>query len=272
MGDVGGGRLARWAGGVAVVAVCAYLVLPLVTVVVSSFSAANSFHFPPRAWSLHWYAQVFVGGDWTQSLGFSARLIVLVVPVVLALGVLGGYAIGAGEFPGRGVLATLFLSPMAVPGVMLGLALLYQLQTWHLVGSLAGIWLAHLVVAFPFCVRVVAVSAATIDPQLVRAARALGASPLRAFLTVTVPLLRPGIVAGTFLTAVISLGEVAVSVFVSGTSTVTVPVRIYSAAQVQIEPTIAAVSTLLLLASVVVIAVIDRVFDVSRLLVGTPRP
>nr|WP_269329117.1 ABC transporter permease subunit [Kineosporia babensis] len=149
---------------------------------------------------------------------------------------------------------------------MLGLALLYQLQTWGLVGSTTGIWLAHLVVSFPFCVRVVAVSAASIDPQLVRAARSLGASELRAFLTVTVPLLRPGIIAGAFLTTVVSLGEVATSVFVSGSNTVTVPVRIYSAAQVQIEPTIAAVSTLLLVASVLAIALIDRFFNVSRLL------
>jgi putative spermidine/putrescine transport system permease protein len=259
-------RLGRWSGRVAVILICAFLLLPLVTVVISSLSAANSFHFPPQHWSFRWYSEAFGQPDWLGSLRFSAELIVLVVPVVLVLGILGGYAVGAGQFPGRGALSTLFLSPMAVPGVMLGLALLYQLQTWHLVGSPTGIWLAHLVVAFPFCVRVVAVSAAAIDPQLVRAARSLGASPVRAFLTIVVPLLRPGIVAGAFLTAVISLGEVAVSVFVSGANTVTVPVRIYSASQIQIEPTIAAVSTVLLIASVIVIAVIDRVFRLSRLL------
>jgi putative spermidine/putrescine transport system permease protein len=260
------GGLARWSSRIVVALISAFLLLPLVSVVISSFSAANSFHFPPVGWSLRWYHEVFAGEDWMQSLGFSAQLIIMVVPVVLVLGILGGYAVGAGQFPGQNLLSTLFLSPMAVPGVMLGLALLYQLQTLHLVGSITGMWLAHLVVAFPFCVRVVAVSAAEIDPQLVRAARSLGASPVRAFLTVTLPLLRPGIVAGAFLTAVISLGEVAVSVFVAGTSTVTVPVRIYSAAKVQIEPTIAAVSTLLLVASVIVIVVIDRVFHLSRLL------
>ena len=98
------------------------------------------------------------------------------------------------------------------------------------------------------------------------AARSLGATPLRTFLTVTVPLLRPGIVAGAFLAAVISLGEVAVSVLVAGAGEATVPVRIYSAVQVQLEPTVAAVSTLLLLVSVATIAVLDRTVHVSRFL------
>lgn len=260
------GRVARGVHVLVVTLICAFLLVPLITVAVSSFSEANSFRFPPEGWSLRWYAEVFAGQDWLQSLAVSGRLILLVVPVVIILGTLGGYAVGAGTFPGRGVLSTLFLSPMAVPGVMLGLALLYQLQLWGLVGSFWGLWLAHLVVSFPFCVRLVAVSAAAIDPKLQLAAKNLGASSIRTFFTVTVPLLRPGIIAGAFLTAVISLGEVAVSVFVAGSTTVTVPVRIYSASQVQIEPTIAAISTLLLLASVAVIVIIDRVSNVSRLL------
>ncbi|GAB3262219.1 ABC transporter permease [Kineosporia babensis] len=258
--------VARWSNRIAVLVVCGFLLLPLFAVVISSFNSANNFRFPPEGFSFRWYEEAFAGTAWAESLQFSALLALMVVPFVVVLGTLGGYAVAAGDFRGRGLLSSLFLAPMAVPGVMLGLALLYQLQTWGLVGSTTGIWLAHLVVSFPFCVRVVAVSAASIDPQLVRAARSLGASELRAFLTVTVPLLRPGIIAGAFLTTVVSLGEVATSVFVSGSNTVTVPVRIYSAAQVQIEPTIAAVSTLLLVASVLAIALIDRFFNVSRLL------
>jgi putative spermidine/putrescine transport system permease protein len=153
-----------------------------------------------------------------------------------------------------------------VPGIMIGLALLYQFQTSGARGTLLSIWVAHLVVTFPFCVRVAAVSAASLDRRLVHAARVLGASRIRAFLTVTVPLMRPGIVAGAFLAAVISLGEVAVSVFVAGPNTTTVPVRIYSAVQVQLEPTVAAVSTLLLLLSVITIAVLDRTIHISRFL------
>ena len=249
-----------------VVLVCAFLLLPLLVVALSSFNAANNFRFPPSSLSLRWYAEVFGSAQWLDALGYSLRLAVLVVPVVVVLGTLGGYAVGAGNFPGRRALGLLFLSPMAVPGVMVGLALLYQLQRTGLVGSAQGLWLAHLVVTFPFCVRVVAVSAAALDPALPRAALSLGASPLRTFLTVTVPLMRPGIVAGAFLGAVISLGEVAVSVLVAGAGEATVPVRIYSAVQVQLEPTVAAVSTLLLLVSVVTIAALDRTIHVSRFL------
>ncbi|MEV0890541.1 ABC transporter permease [Promicromonospora sp. NPDC050262] len=251
---------------VPVALVCAFLLLPLAVVALSSFNAGNNFRFPPSGLSLRWYAEVFGSAQWLDSLGYSLLLVLLVVPVVVVLGTLGGYAVGAGSFPGRRALGLLFLSPMAVPGVMVGLALLYQLQRTGMVGSAQGLWLAHLVVTFPFCVRVVAVSAAALDPALPRAARSLGASPLRTFLTVTVPLMRPGIVAGAFLGAVISLGEVAVSVLVAGAGEATVPVRIYSAVQVQLEPTVAAVSTLLLLVSVATIAVLDRTVHVSRFL------
>ncbi len=256
----------RVLGLVPLVLVCAFLLLPLVVVAVSSFNDGNNFRFPPSGFSLRWYAEVFGSPQWIDSLAYSLRVALLVVPVVVVLGTLGGYAVGAGTFPGRRALGLLFLSPMAVPGVMVGLAFLYQLQRSGMVGSAEGLWLAHLVVTFPFCVRVVAVSAAALDPQLPRAARSLGASPVRTFLTITVPLLRPGIVAGAFLAAVISLGEVAVSVLVSGAGESTVPVRIYSAVQVQLEPSVAAVSTLLLVVSVVTIAVLDRTVRISRFL------
>ncbi|MDN3310834.1 ABC transporter permease [Microbacterium oryzae] len=249
-----------------VVLVCAFLLLPLVVVAVSSLNTASNFRFPPSGLSARWYVEVFSSREWLTSLGTSLGLAVLVAPVVVVLGTLGGYAIGAGRFPGQRALAVLFLSPLAVPGIMIGLALLYQFQTTGARGTLLSIWIAHLVVTFPFCVRVAAVSAASLDRRLVHAARVLGASRIRAFLTVTVPLMRPGIVAGAFLAAVISLGEVAVSVFVAGSNTTTVPVRIYSAVQVQLEPTVAAVSTLLLLLSVITIAVLDRTIHISRFL------
>jgi len=249
-----------------VVLICAFLVLPLLVVAISSFTAANNFRFPPEALSLRWYADVFGSREWLSSLGLSLLIAVLVAPVAIVLGTLGGYAIGAGRFPGRSALSVLFLSPLAVPGIMIGLALLYQFQSTGLHGSMAGMWIAHLVVTFPFCVRVSAVSAATLDRRLVHAARVLGASRLRAFLTVTVPLLRPGIVAGAFLAAVISLGEVSVSVLVAGADSTTVPVRIFSAVQVQLEPSVSAVSTLLLLLSVITIAVLDRTIRISRFL------
>ena len=259
-------RVRRALGGAPVVLVCGFLLLPLVVVALSSFNADNSFRFPPSGLSLRWYGEVFGSSQWLDSLGYSLSLAALVAPAAVVLGTLGGYAVGAGTFPGRRALGLVFLSPMTVPGVMVGLALLHQLQGLRLVGSPTGLWLAHLVVTFPFCVRVAAVSAAALDPKLVAAARNLGASPLRAFLTVTVPLMRPGIVAGAFLTAVISLGEVAVSVFVAGSRDVTVPVRVYSAVQVQLEPTVSAVSTLLLIISVATIAVLDRTLRISRFL------
>ncbi|WP_051172507.1 ABC transporter permease [Microbacterium indicum] len=258
--------LARVAGALPVILVCAFLLLPLVVVAVSSFTSASNFRFPPQGFSLRWYEEVFTSPDWLGTVGTSLILAVVVAPIAVVIGTLGGYAIGAGRFPGQRALNVLFLSPLAVPGIMVGLALMYQFQSLGLRGSAVGIVIAHLIVVFPFCVRVAAVSAASLDRRLVHAARVLGASRFRAFLTITVPQLVPGVVAGAFLAAVISLGEVAVSVFVAGSDTTTVPVQIYSAVQVQLEPSVAAVSTLLLVVSVATIAILDRTVHISRFL------
>lgn len=248
-----------------VIVVCAFFLAPLVVVVVSSFNSQNDFHFPPRGFSLRWYKAALSDPDWLGSILFSFGLLAIVVPVTLVLGTLAGYTVGVGRSRLSRVLGGFFLSPLMVPGVMVGLALLHQLQALHIVGTFWGIVIAHTVVTLPFCVRVVAVSAGGIGPGLDDAARSLGSSRLRAFLTVDLPLMRRGIVAGAVLASAISLGEVAVSVFVAGVDAVPIPVRIYSAVQVEPDPIVSAVSTLLLVFSTVVIVLLDRFAKISFL-------
>ncbi|RDG35479.1 ABC transporter permease [Streptomyces corynorhini] len=257
------GRVAAW---LPAAAVFVFLLAPLAVLALSSLNSTSSLSFPPSGLSLRWYGEVLSSQDWLVSFRLSGVLVLLVVLTTVTIGTLAGYGLVRGDFPGRGVLSGLALAPLMVPEIIIALGLLYYFQGLGLVNTLPGLWLAHSLVALPFVIRTVMVSAQALDPTLERAAATLGAGRARTFLTVTLPLLRPGILAGAVFAAVTSLGEVAVSALVSGSNTTTVPVRIFSAVQFQLDPSVAAVSTLLMLASVLVLVAVDRFTNFSEVL------
>ncbi|WP_114855460.1 ABC transporter permease [Brachybacterium sp. YJGR34] len=252
-----------WALFAAVALILLFLVGPLVVVVVSSFSATSSLAFPPEGYSLRWYEQVLTSREWRVSFSLSFLLAALAVPTVAVLSLLGGYGLVRGAFRGHGAIQAFLLSPLMVPEIMLGIGLLTYLQSWGLINTITGLWLAHSLVALPFGLRAVINVATSLDPRVEASAASLGAGPVRVFLTVTVPQLLPGLVSAGVFAAVISLGEVAVSTFIAGANTTTVPLRVLSAAQFELDPTAAVVSTLLMMISAVVILVLERLLRVS---------
>jgi len=259
-------RLVRLVGRLVAAGVFCFLAAPLLVLVMSSFNAGRSVSFPPSGLSLRWFAAVLSSPDWLVSFQLSGALVAMVVPTTVVIGTLAAYGLVRGRFPGRSALTGLALAPLMVPEIIIALGLLYYFQGIGLINTVPGLWLAHSLVALPFVIRAVMVSASGLDPTLERAAASLGASRARVFLTVTLPLLRPGILAGAVFAAVTSLGEVAVTALVAGANTTTVPLRIFSAVQFQLDPSMAAVSTLLMAASVVVMVVVDRFFRISEVL------
>lgn len=242
--------------------VLAFLMLPLVVLVGSSFDATSLVRFPPQGLSLRWYQSVLASPQWLVSINLSLLVACLVIPTVVVLGTLAAYGLFRGRQ--RGLLTAAFMSPLIVPEVMIGLGLLTYFQGTGLINSVAGIWLVHSLVTFPFVVRTVGISVQGLDRALERAGHSMGASPLRVFFTVTLPQLRPGIVAGAVFAGVLSLGEVAVSAFVAGPNTTTVPLRIFSAVQFELDPSAAAVSTMLMALSVAVMIALSRWVDISK--------
>lgn len=261
-----GSRLPGLFGKVFAGLVFLFLVAPLVVLVLSSLNSTTSVVFPPRGLSLRWFGYVLSSRDWLVSFQLSGLVMLMVVPTTVIIGTLAAYGLRRGHFPGRGLLNGLALAPLMVPEVIIALGLLYYFQGIGLLNTVTGLWLAHSLAALPFVIRAVLVSAAGLDETLERAAANLGAGRARVFLTITLPGLRPGILAGAVFAAVTSLGEVAITALIAGANTTTVPLRIFSAVQFQLDPSVAAVSTLLMVASVIVMIVVDRFFRISEAL------
>ena len=259
----------RLTGGMAVralsVAVSVFLLAPLVVVVLASFNSADFLSFPPRGFSLRWYRALWESEVWGDSFRLSLLVTAVVTPLALIIGTLAAYALVRYSFPGKGVITTLVMAPIVMPQIVLGIALLNYMSGLGLVGSLTGLILGHLVVTLPFTVRLVSISVHNLDPALERAAENLGATPLETFWRVTLPLLRPGIVAGAIFAAIISFGELAVTLLIAGARTTTLPLRIFNYTEYNFDPTINAVSTIFVVLALVLIIALDRLIGLVRI-------
>lgn len=242
---------ARLAGGIGVALVLAFLMLPIVIVIPLSFSEARYLSFPPPGFSLQWYREFFTREAWTGSALLSLWVGVATTAASLALGVPAALGLARGSFPGKRLLLGVLLSPIVAPGIVVAIGLYYAYARYGLVGHPAALVLAHTTLAVPFVVINVMASLSGIDPRLEQAARNLGASPLAAFRHVTLPLIRPGVFAGAVFAFVTSFDELLVALFLSGTTAVTLPRRMWEQINFSVTPTIAAASTLLIVLTTV---------------------
>ncbi|MET4121946.1 putative spermidine/putrescine transport system permease protein [Bradyrhizobium sp. JR1.5] len=221
-----------------------FLALPIVVVFLLSFSSVSYLTFPPPGFSLRWYAAYFGSADWLQSTWLSIWVAASVVALSTILGTLA--AIGIARLPSaiRTIALALIFSPMIVPGIVVAIGIYYAFSRYGLIGSPGAIVIAHTCLAVPFVVTSVSASVAAIDPSLEQAAMGLGATPGSTLRQVTLPLIRPGIFVGALFAFITSFDEVIVSLFLSGSGAVTLPRRMWDNILFQIDPTIAAVSTL----------------------------
>jgi putative spermidine/putrescine transport system permease protein len=231
--------------------ILAFLALPIVVVVVVSFSSATYLTFPPPAFGLRWYGVYFASDDWLRSTWLSLWVAAFVVVLATLLGTLA--ALGLARLPRalRVLASALILSPLIVPVIVVAIGIYYAFARYGLVSTPIGLILAHTCLAVPFVVTSVSASLAGLDPRLERAALSLGATPIGTFFQITLPLIRPGILAGGLFAFITSFDELVVALFISGSGAVTLPRRMWDDLLYQIEPTIAAVSTLTIVLTVV---------------------
>lgn len=245
------------------VAVYMVILAPIAVVVVASVSPTEVFTFPPAGFSLHWYRDFFA--DQSMQEGFILSFVVAALSSVisLVLGTLAAVALTRERFHLRDFITSFFLSPIVFPSLITGVALLLYFRLLG-VPILPGLVLGHAIISVPYVIRTVAASLALFDVSLEEAARIHGASPLRAFLRVTLPVVQPGIVAGAVFAFIVSFSEVNVTLFLSGPGAATLPIHIFSQLQFGAgQVIIAAASTLQILLILVLMLVVEKLFGLS---------
>jgi len=223
----------------------AYLIVPTLVIIPMSFTNSLLLQFPPRGFSTRWYAAFINDQTWTSSAFTSLEVAALAMVLATGLGTLTALGLVRGRYPGLRFVNGLVLSPLIVPLVVVAVGMQLMFTRWNLTGTLAGFVAAHTALAMPFVVVNVGAGLHTIDPQLEIAARTLGAPPLRAFWRVTFPLLLPSVVAGALFAFITSWDEVVVAIFLSSPLVRTLPVIMWSEVHDSLQPTIAAVASMI---------------------------
>jgi putative spermidine/putrescine transport system permease protein len=211
-----------------------------------SFSSASYMSFPPPGLSLRWYANFFGRSDWLDAAWLSVWIGCAVMALATLLGVPAAIAIVRARFRGKALLIGFIVSPVIAPVIIVAIGIYFFYARLGLVGNPVGLVIAHTCLAVPFVVINVAAALQGFDERLERAAMNLGATPWHTFWQVTFPIIRPGIFAGALFAFISSFDELVVALFVSGSTAVTLPRKMWDSIRFEIDPTIASVSTILI--------------------------
>jgi putative spermidine/putrescine transport system permease protein len=222
-----------------------FLLAPILVVVPMSFSTAISFAFPPPGYWLGYYAKYFTSEEWLEPtlnsfvIAFGAMTLTMLLVVPAAFGYVRY------RFRGKTLVNLLIMAPLIVPHVVSALAYYGFLGRAKLTGTLPGVMIAHGMLAVPVAFLVVSATLKGFDQNLERAAMSSGAGPLRTFVHVTLPILRPGMLVAALFAFLSSFNEAVVSLFIAGRGAVTLPKKMYESIRLESDPVIAVVSTLL---------------------------
>jgi spermidine/putrescine transport system permease protein len=237
-----------------------FLFAPIAIVVLFSFNKTASLTFPFHGWSLRWYREVYGSQVYRSAIFASLRIGLITVVTVVIVGTLAALGVTRYAFRGRGIVRAFLLFPAALPGLFVGIALLSFFVQTHIRLSLWTVMVGHLVYTLPYFFLVMSSRLQRFDYMLEESARDLGAGPWTTFRRVTLPIIAPSLIAGALVVFSLSWDEVFISFFTIGSQN-TLPLVIYSTVKQSVDPSVNAISTLLLAGSLVF------VFSVRRLLV-----
>jgi len=248
--------------------VVAFMLAPLVVVCLVAFTPENTLSVPTTSFSLRWFRAVFAHPDFLQSFQNSLWLALGSASIATLTAVPAALAITRYQFRGREALNGLFLSPLIIPHLVLGVALLRMFAVIGASGSFGWLVLGHVVVVTPYVLRLVLAAMVGFDRSAEQAALSLGASPATVFRRITLPMILPGVTGGWLLAFINSFDEVTLSIFITSPATVTLPVRMYMYATESIDPLMAAVSAQMVALTAAAMVLLDRIYGLDKVLVG----
>lgn len=243
-----------------------FLIAPLVFVVLVSFNGGDVPSFPPTDLSLRWYSVALQSENFMGGLVTSAWLALAATLVAAPVGVAAAFGIARGRWRGRAALEAFFLSPLIVPGIVIGIAVLVAMAAVEFGSAPLRLLVGHTLIVLPYTIRTVLASLARMDPALEEAGAVFGASRWQVLVYITLPQLKGSIFAGAILSFILSFDDVSVSLFLSSAQTSTLPIAIMSYMQYNFDPSIAAISAMLILATLGGALVVERFFGLKKIL------
>jgi putative spermidine/putrescine transport system permease protein len=237
-----------------------FLALPIIVIIVTSFSDNAFAAFPPKAWTLNWYTSLFADGSkWPAALSLSALVACLSTVFSLIIGVTAATALTRSELPLRSAVYALVLGPLLIPQIVTALGLFLLFEPASMLGSPLAIALGHTVLASPIAVLILVATLRGIDERLEDAAASMGAGRLTIARRITFPLAAPGMIAAAIFSFITSFDEFYISQFLSSVDTVTLPVQIYNSLTFDIDPSVTAISAILIAFAVLALALVALV-------------
>lgn len=251
--------------GLAVFTFFVYLFLlgPLLIISVTSFEAGNVLKFPPEDFSFRWYENIFKVDMFLTT--FKTSILVSFAGNILALliGIPAAYALSRFDFKGKSLLNGIFVSPIIIPGIVLGFTFLRYIVVAYQLPVYTALFIGHTVIMLPFIIRVIASSLSNFDFSIEEAAESLGASKLGTFFKIVLPNIKSGIIAAVMIAFLESFNNVDISVFLTGPGVSTFPIQMLAYVENYFDPTIAAISVLLMILTAVLMFIIERLMGLS---------
>jgi putative spermidine/putrescine transport system permease protein len=250
-------KLGWWALRLCCVGVLVYLLAPILAIIPLSFSSSSFLAYPMPGWSLQWYQNLFTSDEWARAAKNSFIVAPAATLIATVLGTLTAVGLARANFRGKGLLMSVLIAPMVVPIVVVGVACYLFFARIGLADTYTGLIVVHAALGAPFVVTTVLATLQNFNHNLVRASLSLGAGPVQTFFRVTLPVIAPGVISGALFAFATSFDEVVVTLFIAGPQQVTLPRQMFTGIRENINPTIAAVATLLILFTTSLMGVLE---------------
>jgi putative spermidine/putrescine transport system permease protein len=243
-----------------------FILSPLIVIIGGSFTQTPYVAFPPVGFTLRWYNQLMHRGDFLDSFLISIVLALLCCAVAMLLGVPAAIGLHRHDFLGRRAFRGFLMSPLVLPTIVTGVALLQFYYLIDVDAPMTGLLIGHVLITIPYVIRTVGAGLLGLDQAIEEAAESLGAGAIRTVLRVTIPSIMPSILAATIFVFITSFDQATVSIFLAGPDMMPLPVRIYSYIEFAVDPMVASVSTLLTIFAFAVIVLLQKLLGLDRAL------
>jgi putative spermidine/putrescine transport system permease protein len=245
-----------------------YMLLPIAVVVLAGLTAGEFLTFPPKVLSFRWVIAFLQSDSYLSAFFFSFKLALMTMIVSTILGTAAALFLSRSRFFGRNAMRAFFLSPVVLPGVVIGFALFaFYISTGiGLTRTIWGLWIGHILYSTPYVIGTVGAALASYDVSLDEAARSLGASPWRTFRKVTFPNISQGIQAGSIFAFIVSFGQFEVSLFLSAPNTEPLPIAMYNSLRYKFDPSAAAAGIFAIMLVTASVLLTNRLVNIGKLL------